>query len=614
MTGIFAQAFVYLLAAVVAVPVAKRLGLGSALGYLIAGFVIGPYVLGLVGATTDVMHFAEFGVVLMLFLVGLELEPAALWRMRVPIMGLGGAQVGLTTAVISALALLFGLEWKTALAVGLILSLSSTAIVLQTLSEKGWMNTPAGKKGFSVLLFQDIAVIPMLAFIPFLAVTATGQSPADSHATESAIGSLPVWAQAMAVIGVVGGIVGAGRFLARPVFHYIAKTRSREVFIAAALLLVIGISLAMGQIGLSPALGTFLAGVVLADSEYRHELESNIEPFKGLLLGLFFIAVGAGINAQLILSEPFLIGGLVLALIAIKFGILYLLGRVFGLQPADNLMFACSLAQGGEFAFVVISFAIQTSVLGADLAGMLVLIVVLSMAATPLVIIVYERWIQPRFADAGLEREHEEMDQQDNLVIIAGYGRFGQIVSRLLKASGYETTLLDHDAGQIEMVGRFGSKVFYGDASRSELLESAGAAKAKVLVVAIDDREKAVRMIHVARMHFPELKILARAYDRRHAYELMKAGAECITRETFGSAVRMGRDALRMLGIPDDRAHRMSDTFEKHDNEGLQKLYEVWGDDQAYGLGIQEHLEHLERVLSEDAAIETDLEIEEPSS
>ena len=269
-------------------------------------------------------------------------------------------------------------------------------------------------------------------------------------------------------------------------------------------------------------------------------------------------------------------------------------------------MFACSLAQGGEFAFVVISFAIQNSVLGTELAGMLVLVVVLSMVATPLVIIVYERWIQPRYAEVDGESEPEEMDHQNNSVIIAGYGRFGQVVSRLSNASGYKTTLLDHDAGQIEMVGRFGSKVFYGDGSRGELLESAGAAEAKVLVIAIDDREKAVKMIHVARVNFPELKILARAYDRSHAYELMQAGAECITRETFGSAIRIGRDALRMLGVPDDRAHRMSDTFEKHDNEGLQKLYEVWGDDKAYGLGVQEHLDHLERVLKEDAAIESD--------
>jgi len=610
MTSVFLQAFVYLLAAVVVVPVAKRLGLGSALGYLLAGFLIGPYLLGLVGEEgQDVMHFAEFGVVLMLFLVGLELEPAALWRMRTPIVGLGGAQVGLTTAVVTLLCLTLGLEWKTALAVGMILSLSSTAIVLQTLSEKGWMNTPAGKKSFSVLLFQDIAVIPMLALIPFLAVVGMDHGINVEYATESAISSLPGWAQALAVIGVVGGIIGAGRFLARPVFHYIAKSRSREVFIAAALLLVIGITLAMTTIGLSPALGTFLAGVVLADSEYRHELESNIEPFKGLLLGLFFISVGTAIDAQLIMSEPVIIGGLVLALIVIKFAILFVLGRAFGLQPVDNLMFASALAQGGEFAFLLLSFALQNGVLGHELASLVVVVVVLSMVATPLVIIAYERWIQPRFVDFAQDAGDEEMDLQDNKVIIAGYGRFGQIVSRLLKASGYETTLLDHDASQIELVGRFGSKVFYGDASRSELLESAGAARAKVLVIAIDDREKAVRMIHVANMHFPGLKILARAYDRRHAYELMKAGAECITRETFGSALSMGKDALRLLGVPDERAARMASTFEQHDNAGLQKLYEVWGDDQAYGLQVREHLQHLENVLREDAASESDQEL-----
>ncbi len=604
MSGIFQQAFVYLLAAVIAVPLAKRLGLGSALGYLLAGCMIGPFVFGLVGSETqDVMHFSEFGVVLMLFLVGLELEPAALWRMRIPIVGLGGAQVGLTTAIVAMLAIALGLEWKTALAVGMILSLSSTAIVLQTLSEKGWMNTPAGKKSFSVLLFQDIAVIPMLAVIPFLAVAGFEHVANAGHIADSAVGRLPGRAQGLVVIGVVSGIVMAGRLLARPVFHYIAKTRSREVFIAAALLLVIGISLSMQMIGLSPALGTFLAGVVLADSEYRHELESNIEPFKGLLLGLFFLSVGAGVDLRLLMSEPMLIGGLVLALIVIKFAILFVLGRGFGLKPADNLMFASSLAQGGEFAFLLLSFALQNSVLHAGQANLLILVVVMSMVTTPLVIIACERWVQPRFADFGAPTDYEEMEPQGNLVIIAGYGRFGQIVARLLKASGYKPTLLDHDAAQIEMVGRFGSKVFYGDASRGELLESAGAAKAKVLVIAIDDREKAIKMIHVARMHFPDLKILARAYDRRHAYELMRAGAECITRETFGSAIRMGRDALRLLGVPDDRAHRMSDTFEQHDNEGLQKLYEVWGEDQAYGLRVREHLEHLERVLKEDAAI-----------
>jgi len=604
---VFQQAFIYLAAAVIAVPIAKRLGLGSALGYLLAGFLIGPAMLGLVGeAGQDVLHFAEFGVVLMLFLVGLELEPAVLWRMRTPIIGLGGLQVGITTGVIALIIIFSGLEWQTALAIGLVLSLSSTAIVLQTLSEKGWMNTPAGKNSFSVLLFQDIAVIPILALIPFLAVPGMHGAPELAQASDSAQGEMTGWMQGLMVLGVVTGIVVAGRYLARPVFHYIAKTRSREVFIATALLLVVGITLLMNAVGLSPALGTFLAGVVLAESEYRHELESNIEPFKGLLLGLFFISVGASIDHGLIVSEPLMIAGLVALLIAIKFSVLMVLGRVFGLHLADNLMFASALAQGGEFAFLLVSFAVQNHVLGIDIANQLIVVVVMSMVATPLVIIVYERWIQPRFEACGTEREPDDIDAGDNQVIIAGYGRFGQVVSRLLKASGYSATLLDHDAGQIELVGRFGAKVFYGDASRGDLLESAGAARATVLVIAIDDREKAIQMIHTANMRFPGLKILARAFDRRHAYELMKAGAECITRETFGSALAMGEEALRLLGVSQQRAARMTKTFERHDVINMHKLYEVWGDDQAYGLRVRQNLEDLEKVLREDAAAEAD--------
>jgi monovalent cation:proton antiporter-2 (CPA2) family protein len=604
-TDVFEQAFIYLLAAVIAVPLAKRLGLGSALGYLLAGFVIGPAVLGLVGSEgQDVMHFAEFGVVLMLFLVGLELEPAVLWRMRTPIIGLGGMQVGITALTICLITMLMGLTWETALATGLVLSLSSTAIVLQTLNEKGWMNTPAGKRSFSVLLFQDIAVIPILALIPFLAVSGLSVVADNGHATGGNELEMAGWLHGLMIIGVVVGIVLAGRFLARPVFHYIAKTRSREVFIAAALLLVIGITLAMNMVGLSPALGTFLAGVVLAESEYRHELESNIEPFKGLLLGLFFISVGASIDHALVLAEPALIAGLVLMLIVVKFGILFGLGRFFNLALADNLMFALALAQGGEFAFLLVSLAVQSQAMSLDLANMLILVVVMSMVATPLVIIVFEKWIQPKLVGCGDVREPEEMEDQHNKVIIAGYGRFGQIVSRLLKASGFETTLLDHDAGQIEMVGRFGNKVFYGDASRAELLASAGANKAKILVIAIDDKTKAVQMVETARRMFPGLQVLARAFDRRHAYELMTAGAVCITRETFGSALAMGGDALKLLGISDERTARMMDTFEKHDTEGMHKLHELWGDDQAYGLGVRQHLEDLEKVLQDDSGID----------
>ncbi len=598
---VFQQAFFYLAAAVLVVPLARRFGLGSALGYLLAGVVIGPNLLGLVGQEgQDVMHFAEFGVVLMLFLIGLELDPAALWRMRVPILGLGGLQVVLTTAVIALLAAAAGLAWQSAVAMGMILALSSTAIVLQTLDEKGWKRTRAGRKAFSVLLFQDIAVIPALAILPFLALPGIEAVTDAMHGADGHAPALAGWLKGSLILLVVIGIVLAGRYLARPVFRYIAETRSQEVFIATALLLIVGITLAMTAVGLSPALGTFLAGVVLAESEFRHELESNIEPFKGLLLGLFFIAVGAGIDLRMVASQPVLILSLVVALIGVKFLILMLLGRIFRLHLADNLMFSFALAQGGEFAFLLVSFALQNAVLGSDIANLLIVVVVLSMIATPLLLILYERVIQPRLVDSASPSADEEIDDHDNPVIIAGYGRFGQVVSRLLKASGFESTLLDHDIGQIELTGRFGNKVFYGDASRSELLRAAGAENARLLVVAIDDKEKAVNMVLAARMHFPNLKVLARAIDRRHAYELIKAGADVIRRETFGSALMLGGEALYLLGFSKERARRHSETFRHHDEESLRKLYAVWGDDHAYGLVIRQNLEDLKAVLKDD--------------
>ena len=597
---IFMQAFVYLAAAVIAVPVAKRLGLGSALGYLLAGVIIGPYLLGLVGEEgQDVMHFAEYGVVLMLFLVGLELEPSVLWRMRVPIIGLGGLQVSITAVVFGLISLLLGYSWQTALVIGLILSMSSTAIVLQTLEEKGWMKTAAGQSGFSVLLFQDVAVIPMLAVMPFLAMPEFFATDKAAH-TVAELSTRPGWLSALLILGVVVGIGLGGRFLTRPVFRYIAKTRSHEIFIATALLLIVGITLATSAVGLSPALGTFLAGVVMAESEFRHELEASIEPFKGLLLGLFFISVGASIDLELIVSNPGLMVGLVLALMLLKFAILLVLGRVFKLQIADNLIFSIVLAQGGEFAFLLVSFALQTHALSADIASHLIMVVVLSMMLTPVTVILFEKLIQPRMAGTCDAREDDEIDQDDSPVIIAGYGRFGQIVSRLLKASGFESTLLDHDAGQIEMTGRFGSKVFYGDAARGELLKSAGAERARLLVIAIDDREKTVQMIHVAKMQFPRIKVLARAYDRLHAYELIEAGADFIARETYGSALAMGEEALKLLGHDEERAKRMAATFDQHDTEGMHRLYEVWGDDHEYGLQIRQNLETLEQVLKAD--------------
>ncbi len=603
MTGsFFSQAFVYLAAAVILVPFARRLGLGSALGYLLAGVMIGPFVFGLVGQEgQDVMHFAEFGVVLMLFLIGLELEPRVLWRMRVSVLGLGGSQVVLTAAVIGLMAWSLGLEWRTALAIGLTLSLSSTAIVLQTLEEKGWLKTQAGRQGFSVLLFQDVAVIPILALLPLLALPEAGVGPvAQGLGGHGIPEDRPVWVETALVLGVVIGIVLAGRYLTRPLFHWIARTRAHEVFIATALLLVVGITLAMNFVGLSPALGTFLAGVVLAESEYRHELESNIEPFKGLLLGLFFLTVGASIDFALVADSVVLVAGLLILLVVAKMLVLLLLGRLFGFSLADTLMFSVMLAQGGEFAFLLFSYATETGVLGRDLTNLLILVVVLSMMITPVLIIAYERWLRPRFASSLAPPPEEEIDDNENPVIIAGYGRFGQIVSRMLRAGRVNCTLLDHDSGQIEFTGRFGNKVFYGDASRRELLEAAGAARAKLLVVAIDQRAKAVEMVRVAKEHFPKLKVLARAYDRSHAYRLMEAGADVVTRETFGSALILGEEAYKALGYDDAQAYRIMRTFKRHDEEGLEKLYELWGDDHHYGMQVRHHLDELRKVLQDD--------------
>lgn len=600
-TEFFAQAFVYLLAAVLAVPLARRLGLGSALGYILAGIAIGPFVLGLVGQETqDVMHFAEFGVVLMLFLVGLELEPALLWRMRVPILGLGGAQVTVTALALGGVALAFGLPWQTALAVGFILSLSSTAIVLQSLKERGWMTTAAGRAGFSVLLFQDVAVIPLLAVLPFLALPELAGVAADAGA-HGAHADRPGWLKALLVVGIVAGIVLAGRFLLRPVFRWIASTRSLELFIATALTLIVGITLATEYAGLSPALGTFLAGVVLAESEFRHELESSIEPFKGLLLGLFFISVGASIDFAIVAAQPGLILALLLTLVVVKFAVLLVLGLLFRIRLPDSLMFAFLLAQGGEFAFLLFSFATQNRVIDSAQSNLLVVVVVLSMVLAPLLLIAWERLVRPRFRDCvSVPGEDEDIEAAPNPVIIAGYGRFGQVVSRLLRADGISSTLLDHDSGQIELTGRFGNKVFYGDASRVQLLQAAGAEQAKLLVIAIDDRDKAVQMVEAAKQFFPQIRTLARAYDRPHAYRLMEAGADVIVRETFGSALLMGEEALKQLGYDEARAYRVMRTFKRHDEEGLLKLFEVWGDDRAYGLRVRQSVEELEKVLRED--------------
>lgn len=607
MSGGLFQTFIYLLAAIVAVPLAKRLGLGAVIGYLLAGAVIGPYALGFAGSSADVMHFAEFGVVMMLFVVGLELRPALLWQMRRPILGLGGLQVVGTALAVGFVASCFGLPWKMALAVGLILAMSSTAIVLQSLGERGLMKTPGGEASFAVLLFQDIAVIPIIALMPLLATQPAAD--AASHAPGSGLmASLPAWAQALLVVGAVGLIIIAGRFLLRPFFRYIAGTRLREMFTATTLFLVVGIALLMQKLGLSPALGTFIAGVVLAESEYRVQLEADIEPFKGLLLGLFFISVGASIDFSLIAQQPSTIALIVAGLLLLKFSVLLVLSRAFRLKGADGFLLAFALAQGGEFAFVLFSFATQNAVLPVETANLLVASVALSMAAAPLLLTINDKLVRPLFQRCEPVRPPDEIDEHDNPVILAGFGRFGHIVGRLLRANGFGTTVLDHDAEQVELLGRFGMKSFYGDASRLDLLQAAGAERAKLFVVAIDDEPKALQIIETVQREFPRLKILARATSRQHAYEILRLGVNQVYRETLGSALDLSIDALRELGMDERRARRVAEIFREHDEASVREMAKLRDDDEAYVSTARKHIENLERAL------QSDVEIREPSA
>jgi monovalent cation:proton antiporter-2 (CPA2) family protein len=604
--SVLAQAVVYLCAAVVFVPIAKRLGLGAVLGYLLAGVAIGPFVLGLVGTEGhSVMHFAELGVVMMLFLVGLELRPSLLWEMRRPIFGLGGLQVVATTALLGGAALAAGLSWKPALAVGMLLSMSSTAIVLSTLTERGMLKTRGGQASFSVLLFQDIAVIPILAIFPLLA--AAGAATGGHGAGDDR----PAWLSALLVMGAVALVVGAGRYVIRPIFQFLAMVRLRESFTAFALLLVLAIALLMQQVGLSPALGTFLAGVVLADSEYRHELESDVEPFKGLLLGLFFISVGAQVDFALIAAEPLLIAGLVAGSMFLKLCILLGLTRAFGLDRPARWLCAFALPQVGEFAFVLISFAQQNRIFGHEVASPLVASVAISMLLTPLLFIVLERRVLPLVTDdAAEERPQDDIPAADAPVIIAGHGRFGQIVGRILRASGFATTVLDLDPEIVDILGRLGVKVYYGDASRLELLEAAGCARARLFVVAVDEQEVANAITETVRKHFPDLPIIARARDRVHYFELRRAGVAHPHRETFAAAWEAGIEALRALGMRANTAHRIARRWRDHEERSLDDLMTLWGGDRdVYFARARLAMEQAERLMRQPgpgAGMDTD--------
>ncbi len=595
------QAMIYLGASVVMVPISKKLGLGSVLGYLLAGVVIGPAALGFIGTEgEDIMHFAEFGVVMMLFIIGLELEPRLLWRLRKSILGTGGLQVVLTAGLAGAFSMAFDMPWKAAIALGLILSLSSTAIVLQTLDEKGLMKSAAGQTAFSVLLFQDIAVIPMLAFFPLLS---SGQSQHDhflEHVNSGLVADLPGWAHALVVLASVSSIIVAGRFLIRPLFRIIAATGIREIFTATALLLVVGIAVLMTQVGLSPALGTFLAGVVLANSEYKHELESDIEPFKGLLLGLFFIAVGASINFELIIKDPLNILGIVAMLMVGKALVLFTLGKVSRLRKDQNTLFALSLSQVGEFAFVLFSFTRQEGILSKEIVDTMMAVVAISMALTPLIMLINDKLLQPHMKYVpGITEKEPDVINEDNPVIIAGFGHFGNTVGRFLRAHNIGTTILDVDSERVENLRRLGFKVHYGDASRHELLAAAGANTAKMIIIALEPSVKRLEMIETIKKHFPNLRMFVRAENRYDAYKLMNAGMLHVYRETIDTSIRMGVDVMKTLGLKHYTAVRAARKFFQLDEANLKKLAAI-NDNEVYIETARTYMEELEKMLRAD--------------
>jgi glutathione-regulated potassium-efflux system ancillary protein KefC len=583
---------IYLLAAVVAVPIAKKLGLGAVLGYLLAGIAIGPWGLGLISEVEDILHFSEFGVVLLLFLIGLELDPKRLWSLRRHIFGWGSAQVGLVSLGLFGAALAVGIDWRVALIGALGMSLSSTAIALATLGERKLTATPAGSAGFAILLFQDIAAIPMMAAVPLLGVAV-------------AQGSGEGWLHTLQVVAVIALLIFGGRYLIRPILRIIAKTDMREIFTAFSLLLVIATCLLMQSVGMSMALGTFLAGVLLADSEYRHALESDLEPFKGLLLGLFFIAVGMSVDFGIFLEQPWVILGMVLGFLVIKTAVLYGLAKCFRIPRDQQIFFAFLLSQGGEFAFVVFGAAATAQVLTPRISSILVVVVALSMVITPLLLLLHDRVLLPRLQARGRQPE-DEIEPQDNPVIIAGFGRFGQIVGRLLHANGIGLTILDHDPDQVESLRKFGFKVFYGDATRIDLLRTAGADKARLIVIAIDDAPASLKLVEAVQRAFPHLKIAARARNVTHLYDLMDRGVTVLERETFESALQMGRQVLTQLDFGSYRAHRAAMKFRAHNIETLHKLYPHYKDQQQLVSMAVQAREELEAMFASDNDAITD--------
>jgi glutathione-regulated potassium-efflux system protein KefB len=583
------EALLFLAVVVVAVPLFKRLGLGSVLGYLVAGVLIGPHGFGLVPDIEQVGHIAELGVVLLLFLIGLDLEPRRLWELRTRVFGVGGAQVALSGAVLALGALALGLSWQAALVAGLGLSLSSTAFTLQLLGERNQLATPMGQTGFGILLFQDLAVIPLLAVLPLLG---SREGPMDTS-----------WVPLVKAASAIVVIVLVGRTLLRPAFRLVASARSQEVFTASALLAAVGTAVLVSAVGLSPALGAFMAGVLLADSEYRHEMQADIEPFRGLLMGLFFTSVGMSVALELLLHGPLLIAGLVMGMTILKVLSIAALGRrVLGAWPAAWEL-GVLLGQGGEFAFVLFGLAVSYGILTGPLRDILVLVVSLSMALTPLLALAFDKVLAPRLRTRD-DRPYDRAVERDTPVIIAGFGRFGQVVGRVLRARGIPFTAMDADPAQIDFLQRFGNKVFYGDASRLDLLRAAGADKAQVFVLAIDDVQASVHTAREVQEHFPHLAIFARARNRNHAYQLLELGITHVIRETFLSSLELSGDVLQELGFSYSEARGTLDRFREHDERMLQESFQYQRDEKKLIEIAERSRRELESLFARDAGEE----------
>jgi glutathione-regulated potassium-efflux system ancillary protein KefC/glutathione-regulated potassium-efflux system protein KefB len=598
--SILNEVAVFLIAAVIAVPLFKRLGLGSILGYLAAGAIIGPSGLGFIRDPEDVLHFAEFGVVLFLFIVGLELQPARLWALRRSVFGLGLAQVLLSGLLLTGAGLALGLSIKAALIAGLGLSLSSTAIALQLLGERQQLTARHGRESFAILLFQDLAVIPLLALIPLIT-----EGQADTGG-----GGQGLLLSMLKVAAVLTAVVLSGRFLVRPVFRLIASTQLQELFTAATLLVVVGVALLMNYAGISMALGTFLAGVLLADSEYRHELEADIEPFKGLLLGLFFIAVGMSMNLRLVTQQPLLVAGCVVGLMVLKGGVLFGLGRPMGLMIQGRRIMALALAQGGEFGFVLFGVAATAGVMDRGLTELLTVVVSLSMAATPILLVLHDRVVE-RLLRRTVPADYDHMeDAQQQPVIIAGFGRYGQIVGRVLNMLDIGFTALDVSSEHVDFLRRYGNKIYYGDASRLELLRAAGAARAKLFVLAIDDMDASVRTARLVRAHFPELPVYARARNRAHAYRLLDEGVKVLNRETLLSSLEMAGHVLQGLGFDEERARGIVERFRAYDEEMLHKQHAVYQDEEKLLQTAQQSRAELRSLFEQDNRPQTQAQLQ----